>query len=194
MRRLYLQIYLAFLGIVAVVVALVLVAGQIVLELHPIENPRIEAAAALLAEQLPDDPAGQAALLGRLGERMRVTLELRDARGQRLAGSGADELPAPRLDGARSQWFHVGQGPAVVVRLADGRWLGAAFEDDNQRNLLAHFALMLLLIVGSVGLLCLPLARRITRRVEKVVLLLTAACISIGAVTSIRRPPRSSDS
>ena len=30
MRRLYLQIYLAFLGIVAVVVALVLVAGQIV--------------------------------------------------------------------------------------------------------------------------------------------------------------------
>lgn len=167
MRRLYLQIYLAFLGIVAVVVALVLVAGQIVLELHPIENPRLEAAAALLAEQLPDDPAGQAALLGRLGERMRVTLELRDARGQRLAGSGADELPAPRLGGARSQWFHVGQGPAVVVRLADGRWLGAAFEDDNQRNLLAHFALMLLLIVGSVGLLCLPLARRITRRVEE---------------------------
>jgi len=167
MRRLYLQIYLAFLGIVAVVVALALVAGQIVLELHPIENPRLEAAAALLAEQLPDDPAGQAALLTRLGERMRVTLELRDAQGQRLAGSGADELPAPRLGGARSQWFHVGQGPAVVVQLADGRWLGAAFEDDNERNLLAHFALMLLLIVGSVGLLCLPLARRITRRIEE---------------------------
>lgn len=167
MRRLYLQIYLAFLGIVAVVVALVLVAGQVVLYLHPTESPRIEAAAAMLAEQLPAGAGEQAALLARLGARMRVTLELRDAAGRRLAGSGAAELPAPQLDGPATQWFRGEDGPAVVVRLADGRWLGAVFESDDERRFLAHFAMMLALIVASVGLLCLPLARRITRRIEE---------------------------
>ena len=167
MRRLYLQIYLAFLGIVAAVVALVLVAGQVVLHLHPGENPRIEAAAQLLAEQLPADAGGQAAQLARLGERMRVTLELRDAQGRRIAGSGAGELPAPQLDGPSSQWFHPAEGPAVVVRLADGRWLAAVFEASVEARFVAHFLMMLVLIVASVGLLCLPLARKITRRVEE---------------------------
>jgi signal transduction histidine kinase len=166
MRRLYLQIYLAFLGIAAAVVLLVLAAGQLLLLLHPIASPRMRAAAELLAEQLPDEPAGQAALLARLGARMRVTLELRDAGGRRLVGSAATELPGPQLEGPAMQWLHGTEGPTVVIRLADGRWLAAAFADDEQRAYLLHLAMIVTLIVALIAVLCLPLARKITRRIE----------------------------
>jgi len=167
MRRLYLQIYVAFLGIAAAIVVLALLAGRLVLYLHPAESPRVRAAAELVAEQLPDDAAGQAAVLARVGERLRMTLELRDAQGRRIAGSSALELPTPRLDGPAAQWFRSGDGPAVVVHLADGRWLGAVFAADDEAWYFTHFALMLALITVTVALLCLPLARRITRRIEE---------------------------
>jgi two-component system OmpR family sensor kinase len=166
MRRLYLQIYLAFLGIAAAAVCTALIAGRLAF-LHgdaPQVGSRVRAAAALAGERLTTGDLSEE--LARLGERLDVGLVLWDAAGSRIASTPGTTLTAPDLGGPDAYWSHGAEGPAVVVRLDDGRWLGAVIGDDDRRALFTHFALVLSTLAGLIALLCYPLARRITRRLE----------------------------
>ncbi len=167
-RRLYLQIYLAFLGIGAVAVVTAMIAGRLVfLHSEPQVGRRIREGVAVLAERLPDDAAGRAEELGRLGERFDVGMVLWDVDGTELARTRGTELAAPDVAGTAAYWTEGGDGTAVVVRLADGRWLGVVQAGDDRRALFHHFLLMMTMLAGVIALLCYPLARRITRRIEE---------------------------
>jgi signal transduction histidine kinase len=167
MRRLYLQIYLHFLGVTAAIVVLSLLAGRLVLYMHGSETPRALAAAELLAEHLPTTPAGQAAALTELGARLDIMLELRDREGALLAATPDAELPLPEPGGSRTQWSRAGGEPSVVVRLADGRWVAAGIRRDPEGWYFIHYVLLIGSIAVMIAGFCYPLARRISRRVEE---------------------------
>ena len=165
MRRLYLQIYLAFLGIAAAIVVVALLASRLVMDWHPPDSPRLRAAAQLLAEQLPADAATQTTTLRRLGERLDAALTVWDATGAVLATTGRPLAP-PDLGGPPTQWTHPANGLVIVNRLDDGRWLGVGIDTNDDLRHFTHFALVLGLVALMIAGLCHPLARRITRRVE----------------------------
>ncbi len=169
MRKLYLQIYLAFLGIGVAAVCTAVLAGRL-LFLHSGEERvgrRVREAIGLVGERLPDDKAGQTAELTRLGARLDVGMVLWDATGAELARTAEVELAAPDVDGSPAYWTHGVGGPAVVARMTDGRWLGVVLDDEDHRALFTHFVLMMSGLAGLIALLCYPLARRITRRLEE---------------------------
>ena len=166
MRRLYLQIYLAFLGIVAFALAASLFAGRLFLDAS-VDRPRVRAMADLLAEQLPDDPDGRAAALQRIGARLQAGLALWDAAGAPLASTPGAQLAPPEPGGPATRWAHSGDALVVTVRLSDGRRLGVRVPADDGHAEFHHFMLMLLGLALLIALLCLPLARRITRRLEQ---------------------------
>ncbi len=166
MRRLYLQIYLAFLGIAVAIVAVALLSSRIVMNWQPADSPRLRAMAEILVEQLPQETAAREPALRRLGERLEVDVTLWDPAGQVLAATPGRTLAAPRLDGPPTQWTHPSDGLVVVNRLADGRWLGLGVDAGTDFWHFTHFALLLGLVALMIAGLCYPLARRITRRIE----------------------------
>ena len=166
MRRLYLQIYLAFLGIAAAIVAVALLSSRIVMNWQPPDSPRLRAVAEVLVERLPEETAARASELRRLGDRLEVDVTLWDPAGQVLAATPDRQLAAPRLDGPPTQWTHPADGLVVINRLEDGRWLGVGVDAGTDFWHFTHFALLLGLIALMIAGLCYPLARRITRRIE----------------------------
>jgi signal transduction histidine kinase len=165
-RRLFVQIYLAFLGIAAAIVVVALLASRLVVRWHPDDSPRVRAAAGLIAEQLPRETGAQQAALARLGERLRLSLALWDADGRPIATTPGRVLGEPQVDGAPAQWSHPREGLEVVSRLDDGRWLGIGVDADADWRHFTHFALLLGVVALMIAGLCYPLARRVTRRVE----------------------------
>lgn len=169
MRRLYLQIYLAFLGIGAAAVVMALIAGRLAF-MHS-DGPRVgmrtREAVELVGERLPADRAGQAAELARLGERLDVGLVLWGADGEVQASTPGTGLAGPEAGRTEAYWTHAPGGAAVVVPLEDGRWLGVEIGGDDHLALFKHFAMVLSSLALLIALLCYPLARRITRRLEQ---------------------------
>jgi two-component system, OmpR family, sensor histidine kinase RstB len=164
MRRLYLQVYLAILAVLVVFAALVGAAwhhGGLALD----DQGTLEGAGALIAERLPDgaDPAAQGAALAHLAAKLRVHLTLWSEDGRVLAWAG-ERLPYPG-PGATSGWRPARGGPIGVLRLPDGRTLVA--RSDHRR--LVHVTLLLVLgLLGvAVAVGAFPVARRLTRRLER---------------------------
>jgi signal transduction histidine kinase len=164
-RRLYLQVYLAMLGIVvafgAVVVAAWLVAGR---SRHDAHLLRALSRMATDVVPPPGRPAEEtAAAMARLSRRLGVVLALHTPDGRVIAGAGGD-VPRPRATWSGSHWLAGSGGPGVALRLEDGRWLVA------QRGGHGHAVgglVTLLVLAGVVALGAYPVARRVTRRLER---------------------------
>ncbi len=168
MRRLYLQIYLYFVGILLLFGVLAAVA----IFLHQPERRSqriVQGLGALLAEVLPGPDQPEAELQGalqKLSDQLAMDLALHAPDGARLAAVG-EGLPAPSPGRARSGWLrgHWGR-PVMALRLSDGRWLVARPDRDQHGHGFAFFATLGLLGMAiAVG--AYPVARRITRRLER---------------------------
>ena len=163
MRRLYLHVYFAILGILVVFAMLVAMVWHS-REGDAQEQATLEGAAALLAGQVPADadPAAQREALRALAATVRLNLTLFSPDGATIASVG-DRLAFP---GARthSGWMATRGGPVGVLRLPDGRWLVAR---QGRRLVHANVALILALLAVAVGIGAYPVARRLTRRLER---------------------------
>lgn len=166
MKRLYLRIYLGFLGMLAALLA----ASSLFWWHGP--GPRRErdllAATSILVEAAlpaPDAPPEEARLLlERLAGSVKADLAIFDRRGVAVASAGAP-VPAPEPDRAGSHWLHDRRGPAAALRLDDGRTLVARFPG---REPPAFAWLGSLGVVGlALAAAAWPVARGVTRRLER---------------------------
>jgi signal transduction histidine kinase len=164
MRRLYLQIYLAIVAILVVFAVLAATAWHHG-GLAPRDQRTIEANAALIIERLPpgSEVAAQREALHGLASTLGLDLALWSADGRPLASVG-ERLPYPGRN-AQSGWMHAHGGPVGFLRLPDGRWL-AGRQGHRRFARLGVLAILSLLAV-AVGIGAYPLARRLTRRLER---------------------------
>ncbi len=166
MKRLYLQVYLGFLAILAAsALAAVLLHGwwrgeQIA------GGDQVRALGQILADALPAGASGpelESALRGRAAE-LDVHLALYDAEGGLLARTArGPRLPPP----PREPLMRIARRgpPALAIRLEDGRWMTVGFR--RTPGAIWHFLGTLALVVALLGIGAYPLARRITRRQER---------------------------
>jgi signal transduction histidine kinase len=166
MRRLYLQIYLAFLGILLLFGVLVTVASLLI-PLHPQDHLLFDGMGAVLGELLPGPqrPVHELqAAVEHLRRLLPIDLAVHSADGALLAAVGPP-LPAPPPQHRVPGWMRArGAGPTVALALPDGRFVVARWQRP-------HHPLGLL---GALGLLAIaialgtyPIVRRITRRLER---------------------------
>ena len=159
MRRLYLRIYFAVLASLAV---FALAAGTL---WHTLADPHggTELAALIARNVLPPaaaSPVEQQAALERLARDVRADLALFSTEGRSLASVGK-ALPAPENAG----WQRGPGGPHWAVRLPDGRWLAARLPQHRRGPAFGLSVLALILVAVGVG--AYPVARRLTRRLER---------------------------
>ncbi len=164
MRRLYLQIYTAFVGILIVFLLLMSMAWWLLRDRE--DRIPIDGLALLVAEIVPPPPASRAevdAALQKLSDMFSARITLRDSDGT-LLGHAGKVLPAPP-PGQRASGVHRlgGRHPVAILRLPDGRWILAAREAQRRRGGWL-FAIGLLAVTIAVG--AYPVVRRITRRLE----------------------------
>ena len=163
-RRLYLQIYLAFVGIVILFGILLASVVWYVRSYTPDDQRAFGGAAKLVSEILPtrDRPTSELQReIERFSEQFGVDLAVTDPNGKLLAAAG-EPLPVPDLTGSESGWMRA-PGPTVELRLPDGRWLTARHRHRHPGRWL--FVVALLAIAIAIGVY--PLARRITGRLER---------------------------
>ena len=171
MSKLYFRVYLHFVAIIVVFGAVVAI-GWLVhdhddghqdrFDADGGHRDRFEAMARLIARSLPDDEAALPAALGQLADDFRVRLALYRADRVLIASAG---IPAPPPEPGREAggWQRAAGGPALLFRLPDGRWLSAHVP---RRSRGPWFGLLATLaVVIAIG--AWPLARRITRRLER---------------------------
>lgn len=167
MRRLYHQVYLT---IVASIVAVLLVAGA--LWRWAADGPPARHAFELAGELAsfavppPDAPPAETEdVIRRLSQRLHVDLGLFGADRRLVAGAGR-AVPAPgqgRDEGGRI----LGPGgPAWAIALPDGRWLVARTPRGPRRPALGVIGFLAVMAV-LIGLLAMPVARGLTRRLER---------------------------
>lgn len=165
MSRLYLQIYLAFIGVALVFVVL----GSAVWILRAPdthERRMYEGVAAVAQDLLPAAPASREdlqAAVDRLGRQLLSDVTVRDGDGTLLAAAG-EPLSLPRGERRRS-WTRAGaRGWTFALPLPDGRWLiarhGSMHGGWEWLGALAIFA-----VAVAVG--AFPVARRLARRLER---------------------------
>ena len=163
--RLYLQVYLAFLGIV-VMFAIATVAAFVLLHDDAEDLARLHAAERVVTELLPPVDAPVAELetaLASWHEDIGLDLTVLDANGSVLASAGR-VIEWPAREGDRAGFFNVRKGRTTAgVRLRDGRM--ALVSRDRGIRLHWLFALAFLGLAIAIG--AHPLARRITRRLER---------------------------
>jgi signal transduction histidine kinase len=182
--RLYLRVYLA---LVAVVIAF-FASSSLLFFWHRggSREEALLAAAERLAELVlpsPDAPRGdQARRVEELAETLGIGAALFDAEGDRLAEAGRF-APLPDLDRGGS---HLAGGPrhdAVLLKLADGRWLSLRMPPPPHRH--GGFFASLALLAVLLALAAWPLARSLARRIEA----LTARVDAFGSGELSARAP-----
>ncbi len=165
--RLHARIYLAVLASVGMVALLSGLAWHLRYGREPLESG-LELAAEIAGELLPPasaSPVEQGAVLARWGKRTNARLTLFSPTRQRITSFG-EPLPPPPPEYTRNVTFHVGRGgPAVALRLPDGRWLVA--RRSFRRAPPLGFLTVLVLAAIAVALAAWPISRRITRRLER---------------------------
>ena len=127
MRRLYLQIYLTFVGILLIFGVLVSIARFSGLQ-GPQTRRLLQAFAVISGELLPGPDRPEEELqtaLNKYSQHLSTDLAVHDEDGSLLAAAG-DSLPIPGPDRSVSRILHFGRsGLAAAIRLPDGRWLMA---------------------------------------------------------------------
>ena len=169
MRRLYVQIYLALLGVVlmfGVLASLLWLLGRD----DPEEQRMLEGIASVVSELLPPADRPRAELqreIASLGERLMASFALYGADGQLQASVGR-ALPVPDTSSRQGGRMnaHARRGPpAWSLRLPDGRWLVGRPTRSGSRPVLSLLAIAL--VAGGAALGAYPIARRLTRRLER---------------------------
>ncbi len=162
MRRLYFRIYLHFVAIIVVFGAVVAIGWM--LRSHDDEPPhQFDTVARLVARALPETPAALDATLRQLSEDFRLRLALYRNDRVLIASAGAPVPPPPEPEQISGDWHGGDSGPVFLLRLPDGRWLSAQIHRHPPRRLLG--LLVVLAVIVAIG--AWPLARRITRRLER---------------------------
>ena len=167
-KHLYLQIYfslVATLAVFAVVASMLWWAGPRDREaarfLRGVSNL---VGSALPAAEEPDDV--HKAALQRLADDFGADLTLLDRNGSVVVSIGAP-LGVRRLPPSGSNLVRSpGHGMVAVLALPDGRHL-LADEAHGRRHRPFHALFLLALLAGALALVSLPLARRLTRRLER---------------------------
>jgi len=165
MRRLYLQIYLAFVGILLLFGVLVSIAWWLIPSDEQDRRP-LEGMGALLGEVLPGPgrpPHELQAELDRLAHQFNADVTLRAGDGGLLAHAG-EALPAAPSGRSASGWVRSPGGPMIALLLPDGRWVLARWHRHHHAFGLLG-ALLLLAVAIAVG--AYPVVRRITGRLER---------------------------
>ena len=166
MRRLYLQVYLTIVASLFLVVVTAGLVWHLSAGMLPFEQP-IEVAGEVIAELVPpsDAPAAvQQQAIDRLARRLHADLALFGRSDDPLAAAGRP-LPAPNR-GRAGSWLRTAAGPAVSIRLPDGRWLVARLPF-SPRPSAALMAAFLGSIALAVALGARPVVRRLTGRLER---------------------------
>src|SRR4029450_4568812 len=111
-------------------------------------------------------PAETAAAVERVSRRLGGAIALHAPDGRVIAAAGG-KGPAARAPWAGSLWFaSPGTGPGVALRLDDGRWLVARQRGGPHAHAVGGLVILLVL-AGAVAVAAYPVARRITRRLER---------------------------
>ena len=167
--RLYLRIYLSFIGILAVFAVLVSIGWHLHGRSH--EHPRyFRGAGVLAARVLPPPGTGKAELtraLEELASHFQAELALYDADRGLLAAT-ARGIPAPPALVHHGRFLRRTGHGALLLALPDGRWLVARHARRGRSHgwrpgWLSGLALLAL----CLGVGAYPLARRITGRLER---------------------------
>ena len=167
-RRLYLQIYLTFVGILVLFSVLLSLAWMFVP--HGAEEFRVfEGAEAVLGELLPGPEHSNEelqAVLERLRQRLPLHLAVHGPQGRLLAAVG-DRLPPPHRGRTQSGWMRShGEGTTVAVRLPGERWL-VARHGPHGPGFAGGWLGGLALLAVAIAVGAYPLVRRTTRRLER---------------------------
>ena len=167
-RHLFLQIYVAFVCVLLGCVLAVGIVAHTLREEATRQSPvPLTALARLATDDLPDENSEgfQTALEAR-ADRLEMELTIWSADHALVATTGTPVAPPGDGDVAH-RWVHRRGRAAIQIRLDDGRWVSAALppadKGDHFRRFLGFLALLSLVIAAG----CLPLARRITRRLRR---------------------------
>ncbi|KAA3628904.1 MAG: sensor histidine kinase [Proteobacteria bacterium] len=169
MRRLYLHIYLTFLGILVVFAVLAAIAWW---STHDERDAThlLEGIGGVLGEVLPPPraPAEDVqAVLDRLGKRFKANITLRTPDG-RMIGSVGRPLPAPPPGRRHSGWMKApGRGPVFAIALPDQRWAIVRPERPGPGNRAIGFIAIIVLLLTAIGIGAYPMTRRLTGRLER---------------------------
>lgn len=169
MRRLYLQIYLTFLGIIVVFAALAALAWWSTHD-EPENTHLLRGIGAILSEVLPpphSPPEEINSALKRLGERFDARITLRTPEG-RLIGAHGDPLPPPPPGRRRSGWIRgPGRGPTFAIALPDRRWAVVRPGHLERRGPPFGFLGVIGLLLLAIAIGAYPLAKRLTGRLVR---------------------------
>lgn len=166
MRRLYLHIYVAFIGIL-LLFALVMSLSWWLLPRES-EGPLVlDGMAYLVSEALPSVsvPKGfSQSVLQEVARRFRADITVRTKDGA-LIGHVGQAIPAPPSNLKESRFLKMpGFGPVIALRLTDGRWVMVKSEHRHAPfAFLWALALLLLMTAGGAFFI----VRRITGRLER---------------------------
>jgi signal transduction histidine kinase len=166
MRRLYVQIYLTIVASLFLVVLTAGVVWHFSAGVLPFEQP-FEVAGEVIAELVPPANAPLAAqqrAIDRLAQHLGGDLALFGPTGNPLAAAGNPLPPPNRL--RTGVVIRTAAGPAVSIRLPDGRWVVARLPF-GARPSAARLAVFLGLIALAVALGARPVVRRLTGRLER---------------------------
>jgi signal transduction histidine kinase len=164
MRRLYVKVYVSFVGILFLFGALAS-AAFVLMHGEDADRRFIEGASELLGELLPgpERPVEELEVrLATLGERFHLSLSVYAPDGAPLASRG-EPLPLPAPSDRRSGWLRRRGG--FMVELPDGRWLLA--REIGHGSMGARWLGFLALLGVSIAIGAYPVARQITRRLER---------------------------
>jgi signal transduction histidine kinase len=167
MRRLYLQIYLTIVGSLLLVVLTAGLVWHFLAGVPPFGQP-FEIAGEVVAELIPPPQAPlseQQQVIDRLARRLGADLALFGRANEPLIAAG-QPLPSPSRGSRAGGWLRTPAGPAVSIQLPDGRWLVARLPL-RQRPSAVALAAFLGGIALAVALGALPVARRLTGRLER---------------------------
>ncbi len=166
MRRLYLQVYVAFLGVLCLFG--VLMVGAWALGPSGDQDQQVlEGMGGVVAQLLPEGaPHGELeGSLRRLASPLGLQATLWSANGEALAAVG-ERLPFPQ-GRRRSGWVRGRGGPTGALRLPDGRWLVARHLHRPAHSHGVGLLVVIGLLAVAVAVGAYPLARRLTRRLER---------------------------
>jgi len=169
MRRLYLQIYLTFLGIIILFAALAALAWWSTHD-EPENTQLLHGIGGILSEVLPPPHSSAeeiASAIERLGKRFDARITLRTPEG-RLIGSFGKPLPALPPGRRHSGWMRGPEpGPTFAIALPDRRWAiikpGHAERGERAVGFLAIIGSLML----AIGVGAYPLAKRLTGRLVR---------------------------
>lgn len=165
MRRLYYRIYFGFLIVTILLIVFAVVPDWIQATRRP--PPRaLVALVEHLAEELPQRGPDLAQRFDTTAERLGVDATLWAPDGEPIA-STPDSVGPPRESATATHWIQRRGPPGIALPVGDGRWLALSLRHANLREGSHRWPLGLLAFAAIVAVGALPLARQITRRLER---------------------------